>query len=69
MSQTQLQYIADEQGELKGVIVPIELWREIEAELETSYLLKSEMMRQRLLEAKQRSEGIPFESALEKLGI
>ena len=28
----QLQYVSDEQGNAVGVIVPIELWREIEAE-------------------------------------
>jgi len=67
--ETQLQYISDEHGDLTGVIVPIELWREIASELETSYLLKSEKMKQRLLESKNRNEGIPLEEALEKLGI
>jgi len=51
------------------VIVPIELWREIKSEKETAYLLKSEKMKQRLLEAKERQSGIPFEEAREKLGI
>ena len=49
--------------------MPIELWREIESERETAYLLKSENMRCRLLEAKEREEGIPFDEAFEKLGI
>jgi predicted RNA polymerase sigma factor len=49
--------------------VPIELWREIESERETAYLLKSKNMKQRLLEAKERTTGVPFEEALEKLGI
>jgi len=31
-----------------GVIVPIELWQEIESERETSYLLKSDAMKRRL---------------------
>ena len=69
MSEVQLQYISDENGDLKGVIVPIELWRELVSELETSYLLKSEKMRQRLLESKNRSEGIPLGAVLEKLGV
>ena len=50
-------------------LVPIELWREIEAEKETAYLLKSEEMKRRVLDAKDRQTGIPFEEALEKLGI
>lgn len=33
-TQTQLQYVSDESGEAVSVIVPIELWREIEAERE-----------------------------------
>jgi PHD/YefM family antitoxin component YafN of YafNO toxin-antitoxin module len=65
----QIQYISDEQNNITGVIVPIELWREIESEKETAYLLKSEKMKKRLLEAKDRTEGIPFDEACEKLGI
>ena len=66
---TEIQYISDESGNPTAVIVPIELWREIEAEKETAYLLKSEELKRRLLEAKDRQTGIPFEEALEKLGI
>jgi len=51
------------------VIVPIELWREIESERETAYLLKSETMKRRLMEAKQRQEGVSIEAVVEKLGI
>ena len=65
----QIQYISDEQNNITGVIVPIELWREIESEKETAYLLKSENMKKRLSEAKDRKEGIPFDKACEKLGF
>jgi len=65
----EIQYVSDETGEPTAVIVPIELWREIESEKETAYLLKRENMKQRLLEAKDRQTGIPFEEAREKLGI
>ena len=65
----QIQYISDEQNNITGVIVPIEIWREIESEKETAYLLKSKKMKKRLLEAKDRKEGIPFDNACEKLGI
>ena len=67
--QREIQYVSDGEGNTLSVIVPIELWREIESEIETSYLLKSETMKQRLLEAKERQEGIPLEEAREKLGI
>jgi hypothetical protein len=64
-----IQYIADENNKITGVIVPIDLWREIQSEKETAHLLKSEMMKQRLIEAKNRTEGIPFDEACKELGI
>ncbi|MEO5359867.1 MAG: prevent-host-death protein [Nitrospirota bacterium] len=69
MSQTDIQYISDETGKVTGVIVPIDIWREVESEKETAWLLKSKAMRERLMEAKGRTEGIPFEVVLEKLGV
>lgn len=66
---SQVQYVSDAEGNAVGVIVPIELWREIESERETAYLLKSETMKKRLLEAKERTEGISLEEARENLGI
>jgi antitoxin YefM len=66
---SEIQYVSDESGEPTAVIVPIDLWREIESEKETAYLLKSDNMKRRLLEAKERQTGIPFEEAREKLGI
>ncbi len=64
-----IQYISDENNKVIGVIVPIGLWRELQSEKETAYLLKSKTMRQRLLDAKDREEGIPFDEACEKLGV
>ncbi|HTD43011.1 MAG TPA: hypothetical protein VK687_02475 [Bryobacteraceae bacterium] len=69
MSDSQIQYVSDETGQPVSVIVPIGLWREIESERETSYLLRSAKMKERLLRAMSCEEGIPFEEALEKLGI
>ena len=66
---TDIQYISDAEGKPTGVIVPIDLWREISSERETAYLLQSEAMRQRLLEARERREGISLEEVREKLGI
>ena len=65
----EIQYVADEEGNTVAAIVPIELWREIESERETGYLLKSENMKRRLLVAKDREEGSSFDEAREKLGI
>ena len=51
------------------MIVPIDLWRELQGEKETAYLLDSAAMRERLLAARQRTEGISLEDACEKFGI
>jgi len=69
MANSEIQIVSSESGEPTAVIVPIELWREIESERETAYLLKSEAMKNRLLQAAQRQTGLPFEAAVEKLGI
>lgn len=65
----QIQYISDEKDKVTAVIVPIDLWREIQSEKETAYLLKNEKMKKRLVEAKNRKEGIPFDEACKKLGV
>jgi hypothetical protein len=65
----QIQYISDENHNVTGVIVPIDLWRELQAEKETAYLLQSETMKRRLVTAKNRKGGIPFDEARERLGV
>jgi PHD/YefM family antitoxin component YafN of YafNO toxin-antitoxin module len=65
----EIQIVSNEAGERAAVIVPIKLWRGIESERETAYLLKSEAMKQRLLAARQRQEGLSLEAVVEKLRI
>jgi len=69
MVDTDIQIVSNEAGEPTGVIVPIELWREISTERETMYLLRSETMRQRLLAAAERRDGLSLDAAIEKLGL
>jgi antitoxin YefM len=69
MTDTEIQYVSNESGEPTAVIVPISLWREIESERETAYLLRSETMKRRLLEARGRQQGLSLDEAIEKLGI
>jgi len=64
----EIQYITDEEGKPTGVIVPI-YPQSILSEKETAHLLKSGAMRERLLAALERQDGIPFEVVREKLGI
>ena len=69
MATSNIQFVTNDKGEETAVIVPIGLWRDIESERETSYLLSSPAMRRRLTEAMSRTEGISLENAVEKLGI
>ena len=64
-----LHYLTDDRGNAVAVVVPIDVWRDIESERETAYLLKSDAMKRRLLEAKDRTEGISLDDARAKLGI
>jgi len=65
----ELQTISDAQGRVTGVIVPIDLWREIESEKETAYLLSNPETRRRLLEAKERDGGMTLEEVRAEIGI
>jgi antitoxin YefM len=69
MAEAEIQYVSKESGEPTAVIVPISVWRDIESERETAHLLKSETMKRRLLEAKERQQGISLDEAVDKLGI
>lgn len=69
MAQMNVQYILDAKGNNTAVIIPIKMWHDILAENETTYLLKSETMRKRLLNARNRQETIPYEVVREKLGL
>ena len=69
VNRLQLHYVLDADGNQVSVIVPIDLWREIASERETAYLLNTQIMRKRLMEAKDRNEGIGFEDARAQLGI
>ena len=64
-----IQYVSDSSGNAVAVIVPIDVWRDIESEKETAYLLKSAAMKHRLLEAMQRQEDFTLEEACERAGL
>ncbi len=69
MLETELQYVSDADGNAVAVIVPIDVWREIESEKETAYLLKSDAMRQRLLGALQSKEDYSLEEVRARTGL
>ena len=55
MSADPIQYVSDDNGNAIAVIVPIDVWREIESERETAYLLRSPANAARLLAALTRA--------------
>lgn len=71
MTFSEVQTICDSSGNVTAVVVPIELWHEMKSEKETAYLLQSENMKRRLLEAIERDgEGaVSLEEARAQLGI
>jgi PHD/YefM family antitoxin component YafN of YafNO toxin-antitoxin module len=64
-----VQFISEADGTPVAAVVPIDLWRQMEAERETAYLLTSKAMRKRLLEAKARRKGMSLEEVRAKLGV
>ncbi|HYO24490.1 MAG TPA: hypothetical protein VEQ85_06025 [Lacipirellulaceae bacterium] len=69
MADDLVQYVSDASGNPVAVLVPIEMWREIAAERETAYLLKSDAMKRRLTEALSRTDSVSLEDARAQLGI
>ena len=68
-AEADVQYISDINGINTGVIVPIDLWREIASERETAYLLSTENMKRRLLDAKGRTGGYTIKEVCDRIGI
>lgn len=73
-----VQYIVDETGTPTAVIVPIDEWQEIMSRAraegepvrsDTEYLLLSDKMRRRLLEARSRKSGKSWEEVQDALGL
>lgn len=69
METTDVEFLSDKEGKPVAVVIPIELWRDIESELETAYLLKSPAMKERLLKSMQSEGGMSLEEVRAKLGI
>jgi hypothetical protein len=69
MTESEIQYISDAAGNAVAVIVPIDIWREIESEKETAYLLKSDAMKRRLREARERQEDFSLEEVRARTGL
>jgi antitoxin YefM len=62
-----IRIVSNDTGEPMAVAVPIGLWRDIESERETAYLLKPETMKQRLLAAGRQQGGLTLEAVSRNL--
>lgn len=70
MEKQNVRYVSDNKGDITDVIVPIDLWRKIEAHQDdTEYLLSSEPMKNRLLESIRRNENISLEDTRARVGL
>ena len=59
----EVQYVSDANGNPIGVIVPIELWREIESDAGNRLLAQERNDKGRLLEAKDRQRALEGRSS------
>lgn len=65
----EIQYVTDNNGNIKNVILPIEYWRRINADDETEYLLSSKRNKDRLLEALSRETTLSKKEVYERIGL
>jgi hypothetical protein len=64
-----VQYITDNNGVIRNVILPIEFWNKINCEDETDYLLNSTVNKDRLFESLTRNFSLSKEEVYERIGI
>lgn len=72
-----VQYVTDDAGNPTAVVVPIDEWDALISKVyaveptrdDTEYLLQSEAMKKRLLEAKARSGGRSWEEVKDALAL
>ena len=72
-----VQYVTDDAGNPTAVVVPIDEWYALISKVyaveptrdDTEYLLQSEAMKKRLLEARARSGGRSWEEVKDALGL
>ncbi len=68
MPGNQLQFLSNGDGDVTAVVVPIDRRNEIASELETQHLLKSETMKNRLLQARSREDGTSLQELVTRYG-
>jgi len=64
-----VQYVTDNNGIIKNVILPIDFWNRINCEDETDYLLNSPVNKSRLLESLTRNFSMTKKEVYERIGI
>lgn len=69
IDQSKISYVSDAQGKPSAVIVPIDVWERIRAEIGIEADWPGPVMRQRILDSINSNERIPFDEAIKRLGM
>ena len=64
-----LSVVSDASGKPTAVMVPIDVWRQIESELETQYVLNDSVLIQRIRAARDANDFTPLEQVREQLRL
>lgn len=67
MIDSNLQYLTEQDGSIRSVVISIEDWNRLASQLETYHLIQSPTMHRRILEAMQRGSGITFDESLRQI--
>src|SRR5690625_7833212 len=61
MNYSELQFLSDHEGSVQSVVVPIDLWHQLNARVETFYISQNAVWYARVREAMTRGTGISFD--------
>src|SRR5690625_580387 len=67
MNYSELQFLSDHEGSVQSVVVPIDLWHQLNARVETFYISQNPVWYARIREAMTRGTGIAFDESLRQI--
>lgn len=67
MFDSNFQYLTDQDGNPKSVVIAIDDWNRLASRLETYHIVQNQTMHHRIKEAMQRGSGITFDESLRQI--
>ncbi len=67
MNYSELQFLSDHEGSVQSGVVPIDLWHQLNARVETFYISQNPVWYARIREAMTRGTGISFDESLRQI--